>query len=86
MTKPLGDADIHKNVASWLTAGNGTDWPSCQPEVAETAPFPRHPRWRSCRTDQNPLSLVLCPRSARLDRRAQPPAPNYNPHNARGTT
>ena len=76
---------INKGFSLRLTAGNDTAWPQDHPNALGTAPSSRKTLRTRAAQCENPLKVAQHARSARRQRRAQPPARNTNPHSARRT-
>ena len=84
MIERATNTDINKGFDRRSQTGNDTALPECLSNILETvSSLPKSYRLTSF-TGENPLMPTYYARSARCQRRTQPPARNTNPHSARG--
>jgi len=85
MIERATNADFNKGFILRLTAGNDTALPQGYRSAPGTASTSSKRRREPASECENPLKVAHHDRSARCQRRVQPPARNTNPHSARCT-
>ena len=85
MIEATSSTHINKGCDSRLKTSNDTTLSECTTNILETAPSSPQTRHYPPRVGENLLKLANHAGEARRQRRAQSPAPNYNPHSARRT-